>query len=236
MKHETLKRNIPKHVAIILDGNRRWARERRLPTLEGHRRGLNAVIEISKKARQMGIKILTVWVFSTENWDRSKAEVSYIMKLGERAVANYLKEALKEQVRIIHIGRKDRIPNNLRDKLREAEEKTKKFSKYFFVIALDFGGRDDIIRAIKKIRNPQSVIKNLDEISFSQFLDTKKLPQSDIDLVIRTGGEIRTSGFMIWQAAYAEYIFVKKYMPDFTPEDFEECIKEYSQRQRRFGR
>ena len=161
MKHETLKRNIPKHVAIILDGNRRWARERRLPTLEGHRRGLNAVIEISKKARQMGIKILTVWVFSTENWDRSKAEVSYIMKLGERAVANYLKEALKEQVRIIHIGRKDRIPNNLRDKLREAEEKTKKFSKYFFVIALDFGGRDDIIRAIKKIRNPQSVIKQL---------------------------------------------------------------------------
>ncbi|MBI4225831.1 di-trans,poly-cis-decaprenylcistransferase, partial [Candidatus Roizmanbacteria bacterium] len=140
MKHETLKRNIPKHVAIILDGNRRWARERGLPKFEGHRRGLNQVIEIGKKARELGIKILTVWVFSTENWDRSRKEVSYIMKLGERAVADYLKDALKEQVRIIHIGRKDRIPKNLRDKIKEAEEKTKKFSRYYFVIALDYGG------------------------------------------------------------------------------------------------
>src|SRR3989338_3178707 len=113
MKNETLKRNIPKHVAIILDGNRRWARARGLPTLEGHRRGLNAVIEIGKKARKLGIKILTVWVFSTENWDRTKQEVSYIMKLGKRAADSYLKEALKEQVRIIHLGRKDRIPTNI---------------------------------------------------------------------------------------------------------------------------
>src|SRR3989338_3658810 len=105
---------IPTHVAIILDGNRRWAREKGLPTFEGHRRGLNAVIEIGKRARKLGIKILTVWVFSTENWDRSKEEVGYIMKLGEIAVARYLKEALKEQVRIIHVGRKDRMPKNLR--------------------------------------------------------------------------------------------------------------------------
>ena len=228
--------NIPTHVAIILDGNRRWAREKGIPTLEGHRRGLNRVIEISKKARRLGIKILTVWVFSTENWDRSKAEVSYIMKLGERAVANYLKEALKEQVRIIHIGRKDRIPNNLRDKLREAEEKTKEFSKYYFCIALDYGGRDDVLHAAQQVQSSKFKVQSLTEGLFDKFLETKDLPQSDIDLVIRTGGEIRTSGFMIWQAAYAEYIFVKKYMPDFSPQDFEECINEYSRRQRRFGK
>ncbi len=227
---------IPTHVAIILDGNRRWARERRLPTFEGHRRGLNRVIEIGKKARQLGIKILTVWVFSTENWDRTKEEVSYIMKLGESAVGKYLKEALKEQVRIIHIGRKDRIPKSLVDKIREAEEKTKKFSKYYFVIALDYGGRDDIIRAVCGIPNSQFPISKINEENLDKFLDTKSLPRSDVDLVIRTGGEIRTSGFMIWQAEYAEYIFVKKYMPDFSPQDFEECIKEYSLRQRRFGR
>lgn len=236
--------NIPTHVAIILDGNRRWAREKGLPAFEGHRRGLNQVIEIGKKARQLGIKILTVWAFSTENWDRTVEEKAYLMKLFKHSVEKYLKEALKEQIRIIHLGRKDRISRRLKDEIAEAEEKTKKFSKYYFCIALDYGGRDDIIRAIQKIRNPKSLdfaqdksdIRNLTPEILNEYLDTKDLPQLDIDLVIRTGGEIRTSGFMIWQAAYAEYIFVKKYLPDFTPKDFEECIAEYSQRQRRFGK
>lgn len=227
---------IPKHVAIILDGNRRWAKEKRLPTLEGHRRGFKRVIEIGKKAREMGIKILTVWAFSTENWDRTKEEKEYLMKLFEYAVGENLKEALKNKIRIIHIGRKDRIPVNLKEKIVDAEEKTKEFSKYYFVIALDYGGRDEIVRATQKIRNSQFVMKNLTENKFDQFLDTNNLPQSDVDLVIRTGGEQRTSGFMIWQAAYAEYIFIKKYLPDFTPQDFEQCVAEYSKRQRRFGR
>lgn len=228
--------NIPIHVAVILDGNRRWAREKGLPTLEGHRRGFNRVVELGKKARDLGIKIFTVWVFSTENWDRSDEEKKYLMKLGELAVERNLKEALKNQIRIIQLGRKDRIPKSLRDKIANAEEKTKHFTKYYLCIALDYGGRDEIIRTYKKIQNSESRIQNLTEKKLNTNLDTKDLPQSDVDLVIRTGGEERTSGFMLWQGAYAEYIFVKKYLPDFTPADFEDCIIEYQQRQRRFGK
>lgn len=228
--------NIPKHVAIILDGNRRWAKERGLPTFEGHRRGFNRVIELGKKARNLGIKIFTAWAFSTENWDRTEEEKRYLMKLYELGVEKNLKEALKNQIRIIHLGRKDRIPTILREKITKAEEKTEKFSKYYFCIALDYGGRDDVLRAAQKVQSSKFNVQRLTEKTFNSFLDTKDLPQSDVDLIIRTGGDIRTSGFMIWQAAYAEYIFVKKYLPDFTPKDFEECIKEYQRRQRRFGK
>lgn len=230
--------NVPRHIAIILDGNRRWARDRGLPTVEGHRRGFERVIELGKKARSLGIQIFTVWAFSTENWDRSAEEKKYLMKLYEIAIDKNLKEALKEQIRIIHIGRKDRIPKKLKNKITDAEEKTVQFTKYYFVIALDYGGRDDVIRAIQKISNLPAgrQVSNLNENKFNQFLDTKDLPQSDVDLIIRTGGEVRTSGFLLWQAEYAEYIFIKKYLPDFTPQDLKDCIKEYSQRQRRFGR
>lgn len=222
---------IPIHVAIILDGNRRWAKEKGLPTLEGHRRGFNSAVKIGRKAREMGIKILTLWGFSTENWNRSKEEVSYLMKLYETMVDQSLKDALREKIRIIHLGRKDRFNKRLVDKIINAEKKTKDFNKYYLCIALDYGGRDEIIRAVNSINNQQLTINSLD-----QYLDTKDLPQSNVDLVIRTSGEQRTSGFMIWQAAYAEYIFVKKYFPDFTPEDLENCIKEFNERKRRYGK
>ena len=234
--------NIPTHLAIILDGNRRWAKERGLPTLEGHRRGFNAAIKISRKARQMGIKILTLWAFSTENWGRSKEEVKYLMKLYEIMIDQNLKEALKEKIRIIHLGRKDRLNNKLLKKIIDAEEKTKNFDKYYICIALDYGGRDEIVRAMQKISNipalpagRQFPISKIDEKTINQFLDTKDLPQSNVDFVIRTSGELRTSGFMMWQQAYAEYMFVKKYFPDFTPDDLEDCIKEYNKRKRRYG-
>lgn len=228
--------DIPTHVAMILDGNRRWAKEKGLPTLEGHRRGLAALVKVGKRARELGIRILTVWAFSTENWDRTKEEKIYLMKLFESAVDQYLKEALKEEVRIVHLGRKDRIPARLKEKIIDAEEKTKHFTKYFFAVALDYGGRDDIIRAVKKVKSSKLKVESLDEQVFSRFLDTRDLPRSDVDLVIRTGGAIRTSGFLLWQTEYAEYIFFNKYMPDMTPDDFEHCIREYSNRQRRFGK
>ncbi len=227
---------IPKHVAIILDGNRRWAKEKRLPTLEGHRRGFNRVIELGKKARDMGIRIFTVWAFSTENWDRTEEEKKYLMKLYQYAIEHNLKEALKNQIRIIHLGRKDRLPKILMDKIVDAEEKTKNFSKYYFCIALDYGGKDEMLRVAQQVQSSKFKVQSLTQENINKFLDTKDLPQSDIDLVIRTGGEVRTSGFMIWQAAYAEYMFVKKYLPDFTPNDFAECIKEFQKRQRRFGK
>jgi len=227
--------NLPKHIAIIPDGNRRWAKEKGLPTFEGHKKGFNQAIEIGKKARELGIKVLTLWAFSSENWKRTKEEISYLMDLYYQMIEINIQDALKEKIRIIHLGRKDRISNKLRLKIMEAEEKTKNFDKYYLAIALDYGGRDEIIRTINKINQSKTSIKNFSEEKINQFLDTKDLPYPSPDLVIRTSGEIRTSGFMIWQAAYSEWIFYPKYFPDFTPFDLEKCIEEYKKRQRRFG-
>jgi len=236
------KSKIPKHVAIIPDGNRRWAKEHGVSDYEGHRQGYEAVFKITKKARELGIKTLTFWGFSTENWDRSKSEVRGLMHIFEQMIDRYLKDALKNQVRIIHIGRKDRLGDRLINKLKDAEKQTEHFTKYYLGAAIDYGGRDEVIRAIKKIsnlksqKNLKSQISNLNEENFGQFLDTKDFPNPDPDLIIRTSGEQRTSGLMIWQAAHSEYIFVKKYFPDFGGEDLEKCIKEFARRQRRFGK
>jgi len=227
--------NLPKHIAIIPDGNRRWAKEKGLPTFEGHKKGFNQAIEIGKKARELGIKVLTLWAFSSENWKRTKEEISYLMDLYYQMIEINIQDALKEKIRIIHLGRKDRISNKLRLKIMEAEEKTKNFDKYYLAIALDYGGRDEIIRTINKINQSKISIKNFSEEKINQFLDTKDLPYPSPDLLIRTSGEIRTSGFMIWQAAYSEWIFYPKYFPDFTPFDLEKCIEEYKKRKRRFG-
>jgi undecaprenyl diphosphate synthase len=223
------------HIVIIPDGNRRWAREKNLPTFYGHKRGFDQAIELSKKTRELGIKILTFWAFSTENWQRTKEEVNYLMQLYEQMIDKNLKLALKEKIKIVHLGRKDRIDKKLREKIFNAEEKTKNFNKYYLAIALDYGGRDEIVRAIEKIKN-QNINKTINEDLFPQFLDTKDLPYPEPDLIIRTSGEYRTSGFMIWQAAYSEWIFHPKYFPDFTPKDLVWCVNEYFKRQRRFGK
>ena len=223
--------NIPKHVAIIPDGNRRWAKARGLPSFEGHRRGFSVLSKIAKKAREIGVKVFTVWAFSTENWNRSEKEVNYLMDMYEKWIDENLKTAIRDKIRIIHLGRKDRIRKSLLKKLSDTESKTKKFNKSYLCIALDYGGKDEILRAIKKIKN-----KNLEENEFNKYLDTKDLPYPKIDCVIRTSGEFRSSGFMLWQSAYSEYIVVKKHLPDFSVQDFEKCIGIYSKRIRRFGR
>ncbi len=221
--------NMPTHIAIIPDGNRRWAKERGLSTHEGHRAGFDALIKISRKSRNMGIRVMTIWAFSTENWKRSDEEVSYLMDLYSIMIDRYLKEAIKNEIRIIHLGRKDRISNKLRNKISAAEEDTKNFNKYYLAIALDYGGRDEIIRAIRKNK-----INNEEELN--RALDTSSLPNSDPDLIIRTGGEKRLSGYLIWQSQYSELEFVDKYLPDYTPEDFARTINEYAKRNRRFGK
>lgn len=219
-----------RHIALIPDGNRRWAKAKGLPTFEGHRRGFERVKELAKKVREMRIPIFTVWAFSTENWNRTKEEVNYLMGIYEQWIDENLAQALKDQIRIVHIGRKDRIRESLRKKLNQAEEKTKRFNKQYFVVALDYGGKDEIVRAIKKGKD------KINEETLQQFLDTAELPYPNPDIIIRTSGEQRTSGFMPWQGAYSEYFFTKKYLPDFTAEDLEKCIKEYADRQRRFGK
>ncbi len=228
MKYMTTS-TLPRHIAIIADGNRRWAKNRGLPTFEGHRQGFENIKKLSKKAKNLGIQIITFWVFSTENWDRSQEEVGYLMKLAEKVIDIQKKEAIAEKTRIVHIGRKDRIPTLLRNKIEEAERDTKQFSQYYFVVALDYGGRDEIERAIEKMnRTGEQLLDNC--------LDTAVLPYPNPDLIIRTSGEQRLSGFMTWQGAYSEYYFTEKLFPDFNPDELEAAVLDYGLRKRRFGK
>jgi undecaprenyl diphosphate synthase len=227
--------NIPNHIAIIPDGNRRWAREKNLPTFEGHRKGFTIAFDLAKACRDFGVHTVSFWAFSTENWSRSKEEVSYLMKLYETMVDRSLKEALRDGVQIIHLGRKDRLPATLVKKLINAEQKTKHLTKFIFNICLDYGGRDEILRAVQKIPNPKSQIPNLTEENFNDYLDTAGQPYPFPDLLIRSSGEERTSGLLLWQMAYTEFFFVKKHFPDMSKQDIFEAILEYSRRDRRFG-
>lgn len=227
---------VPKHVAIIPDGNRRWSRQKGVSILKGYKKGFETGFALTHMARKMGIKVLTFWAFSTENWSRAGDEVNGLMKLFEILIDEYLKDALRDKVRIIHIGRKDRLGTSLRNKIADAEKKTRRFTKYYLVAALDYGGKDELLRCIQKISRTKKKVKTVTKEYISQLLDTHALPYPDVDLVIRTGGEQRTSGFMPWQTEYAEYAFVPEYFPDFTPDLFKKCIEDFTQRQRRFGK
>ena len=224
------------HLAIIPDGNRRWAKKKGLPTFEGHRRGFNRARELVEKAREMDIQVLTLWAFSTENWQRAKQEVNGLMYLFSIMIDYYLKEAFKHKIKITHLGRKDRIGEKLRKKIFLVEEKTRNFNRYYLNIGLDYGGQDEILRAIKKVKKVKFAIGDLTKENFSQFLDTGNLPYPFPDLIIRTGREMRMSGFMIWQSVYSEYLFSNKYFPDFTSKDLEVAVNEYLSRERRFGK
>lgn len=227
---------LPKHIAIIPDGNRRWAKKRNLPAWEGHRAGFTQAKKLIQKAWSMGIVALTLWAFSTDNWKREIDEVSYLMRLYERMIDEYLQEAMKRKSRIIHLGRKDRINKTLCKKIINAEEKTAHFTGHTLCIALDYGGRDEMMRAINEVQSQKLKVKSINEAMLHQLLDTRNVPYPDVDLVIRTSGEKRTSGLMIWQAAYAEYYFSDAYFPDFSPRDLEDAIEEYQRRHRRFGK
>ena len=224
---------LPKHIVLIPDGNRRWAAEHGLSTEVGHRKGLDAIINIARTAQNWGVKYLTIWAFSTENWDRTPSEVNYLMKVFKEFIKKFLKEFLKKGVRFVHLGRKDRIPKFLRDTLEDAVEKTADNNNFVVNIALDYGGRDEIVRAVNKIINNGYGSKSITEAEFVKHLDTNGQPPPD--LIIRTSGEKRLSGIMPWQAAYAELYFEKVHLPDFTAKHLKKAILDYSSRQRRFG-
>jgi undecaprenyl diphosphate synthase len=222
---------LPLHVGLITDGNRRWAKEHGLPSLEGHRQGFLAVKKVIEAAYGLGIKNFTAWAFSTENWDRSKEEIDYLMKLYEKWLSDLLKDNRDKNIKIRIIGQKWRVPKFLQEKIAKAEEKTASNSDMVFNMALSYGGRDEIVQAIKKIQEQGIATDNITEQTISDNIWTP-----DVDLIIRTGGEMRLSGYLMWQAQYAELIFVKKYLPDFAPADFEACLTEFANRQRRFGK
>ena len=226
---------IPNHLAVIPDGHRRWARARGLPTFEGHKKGFETAVRITEACYKFGIHTVSLWCFSTENWKRSKEEIVYLMKGYQTLVKNLLVVSRKYGARIIHLGRKDRIPKWLWENINQAERETGNNEKHVLNIALDYGGRDEILRATKKMLKDRINPEELTEDIYKEYLDTKGQPFPYPDLIIRTSGEQRLSGFMSWQNAYSEFYFEKDHFPEFTVEKLKRAILDYSKRQRRFG-
>lgn len=231
------RNKIPKHIAFIMDGNGRWAQERGLPRIAGHRAGANRVKEIVKTAGELGVEVVTFFTFSSENWNRPQKEVNMLMRFVNVFLNKEIKNMIKKNVRFMRIGQDDPLPKYLQVKIKEAEEKTMNNTGLIMVLALNYGARREITEAVKKIVN--SVIKgkfnidNLDENILGQYLYTSGLP--DPDFLIRTSGEMRLSNFLLWQLSYAELYFSKVYWPDFGREELEKAIKVYHGRERKFG-
>jgi len=224
---------VPDHLVIIPDGNRRWARARGLAPVEGHKAGAKRLKELAQAA---SVHTLSFWALSTENWrERSKKEVDFLILLISRLVSEHIKEAKKDGVRIVHLGRKDRLPGLLMDRVIKAEKETAENSKYIFNLALDYGGQDEIVRAVQKMIVDGVESEDVDTKSMDRYMDTADQPYPYPDLIIRTSGEQRTSGILLWQSHYAETYWEPDHFPDFSPEKLREAIVDYSRRRRRFG-
>ncbi|WP_320035315.1 di-trans,poly-cis-decaprenylcistransferase [Campylobacterota bacterium DY0563] len=220
----------PEHIAIIMDGNGRWAKERGLKRTAGHEEGAKAVREITKHCAKLGIKYLTLYAFSTENWSRPKLEVEYLMKLLDKYLKSELSTYLENGIRFKSIGDISKFSKPLQKTILDVEEKTKNGKNLTQVLALNYGSQDEILRAIKKLNE-----KNLEitKENFELCLDTAGIP--NVDMLIRTSGEIRLSNYLLWQNAYAELFFTNTYWPEFSANDLDDLISDFNQRERRFG-
>jgi len=229
--------DLPNHVAIIMDGNGRWAKKRFMPKMLGHRTGAQALNKLLKEADKLGLKHMTVYAFSTENWKRSREEVNSLMNLLREYIADYIRDNKTSNLKIDFIGDMSALSKDLQQKMQQLKEISSSKKGLNVHIALNYGGRDEIIRAIRKISNDVKnnivEIDNIDEEVFSKYLDTKNIP--DPDLLIRTSGELRISNFLPWQCAYTELYFTDKLWPDFNIEDLKKAIEHFNNRERRFG-
>ena len=223
---------IPRHIAIIMDGNGRWARQRGMPRIMGHYRGAEVAEDIVKYCADLGVEYLTLFAFSTENWKRPKEEVELLFDLLKNYLTQKKEELIKERVRLKFIGRRDRIGKELRRLMEELERDTAEDFRITVILAVDYGGRDDILRAVNKVMRLE--FDHVDEGTFSYFLDLGEIP--DPDLMIRTAGEKRISNFLLWNLAYTELYFTDVCWPDFTKEELLKAIEDYSRRKRKFGR
>jgi undecaprenyl diphosphate synthase len=222
--------NIPKHIAIIMDGNGRWAKERGLKRTAGHEEGAKIVRNITTHCSNIGIKYLTLYAFSTENWSRPKLEVDFLMKLLERYFKSELPIYLENNVKFKAIGDRSKFSKNLQKIIRETEEKTAHCTGLTQILALNYGSRDEITRAVQKL-NEQNLEVTQDNIN--SCLDTANIP--DVDLLIRTSGEVRISNYLLWQIAYAEMFFTNTYWPEFSCNELDDIISDFNKRERRFG-
>jgi undecaprenyl diphosphate synthase len=237
VKEDILKGEIPNHIAIIMDGNGRWAKKRALPRIAGHHEGMKVVRKITKQANELNVKALTLYAFSTENWKRPKTEVDYLMKLPEEFLNTYLPELIEENVQVRIMGDKDRLPPYTLRAIEKAMRDTQNNEGLILNFALNYGSRAEIISAVQKIaidvKKGKIEESSIDETLFSNYLMTQTL--NDPDLLIRTSGEIRLSNFMLWQLAYTEFWFTDVLWPDFNEQNLLQAIHTYQQRGRRFG-
>ena len=228
---------MPTHIAIIMDGNRRWAKNNNLDVRLGHKKGADTLENIVRYCNNIGIKYLTVYAFSTENWKRSKEEVGALMLLLQKYLDDFAKRADTENIKIQMLGDKESLPNGLVKGIDKVIERTKNNTGLTFNVAFNYGGRDEIVKAVKnialKIKENNINIDDINEELISNNLYTKNIP--DPDLMIRTSGELRTSNFLPWQLVYSEFYFTDKLWPDFTSEDLDKAIEEFNNRNRKFG-
>jgi len=224
----------PSHVAIIMDGNGRWAKKRHLPRLAGHNAGRENIRPVVKIFANYGVKYLTLYMFSTENWNRPRIEVAGLLSLLARKIDQETQAFHQENIRLVHLGRLDRLSQKLREKVKAAVELTQNNTGLTLCLAFDYGGRDEIVQAARRIADAGIPGDNIDESVFVRYLYSTDIPNPD--LVIRTGGESRLSNFLLWQAAYSELYFTPVLWPDFGLKDVEEALSEYKRRQRRFGK
>ncbi len=233
----TASAQIPTHVAIIMDGNGRWAKQRKLPRIEGHRRGVETVRTITNAAREFGIRYLTLYAFSVENWKRPPAEVTALMGLLEYFLNRETKNMFRDHVRLLTIGRTEELPEVVRKQLDAAKKATAHFTEHTLVLALNYGARTEVIDAARAyaqaIANGKANLNDESWATFSRYLNTADIP--DPDLIIRTSGETRVSNFLLLQGAYAEYIFTPVLWPDFDKTQFAAALADYAKRERRFG-
>lgn len=231
---------VPKHVAIIMDGNGRWAKERGLKRTEGHREGMEAIRRVAHHAANRGVKVLTLYAFSTENWKRPPQEVHYLMKLPVEFFDRFVPELIENNIRVHMMGIEEKVPSSTLKSIHKAMDETKHCTGMVLNFAFNYGGRLEIAEAIKTIAQDvlegQVAVRDIDEELIAQQLFSNDLaPYSDIDLMIRTSGEQRLSNFMLWQNAYSEFYFVEKNWPDFNGELFDQALSSYQQRHRRYG-
>jgi undecaprenyl diphosphate synthase len=222
-----------RHLAIILDGNRRWARERGFPTLEGHRRGYENMRRVALAAFERGIEHLTVFAFSTENWKRSKQEVAYLLRLLHRALTLEMSFFEQHDIRLRVLGGRQGLSERLVRAMEEAERRTANHTSGQLNVCINYGGRAEIVDAVRRLVEQGMEVKEIGEETFRGFLWTADVP--DPDLIVRTSGEQRLSGFLTWASVYAELLFLDKHWPDFSPDDLNGVIKEFEKRKRRFG-
>ena len=225
--------DLPVHIGIIPDGNRRWAKAQGLPTLEGHRKGLAVAYDVALHAFDEGVKNLTIYAFSNENWNRATEEVGYLMNLFHRFVTTQTKTLHEKGVKVVFLGRRDDVPQNLLQAMDKAEKTTASNTAGTFSVCLNYGGKTELVDAVKELIREGISPDEVTVDAISQHLYAPEVPP--VDMIIRTSGEQRTSGFMLWRSDYAEFFWSKKFWPEFTEADLDEALGEFKRRQRRYG-